>query len=270
MRQSSKKYFFVIIILLIIFVIINIVPGLTSGLGNFLFKIFSPMEKFFIRAGEKLIGFFEVFLSISELNKQNTGLRQRNLELETEVSQLKEVKRENEVLRQGLGISKKGQSIIEMASVVGKDVQGAQDWILIDRGEKQGIEKNMAVISSETALVGKVIETMSDFSKVMLITNKENVVAALVEGGRSEGLVKKSEKGKLFMDFIPRGEELEAGERIITSGMDNIYPKGILIGKIEDIDLSQNQLFQKITIIPIIDFSKLEEVFIVRQIMNNE
>jgi len=198
------------------------------------------------------------------LAKENIALRQENQELEAEISQLKEVEKENRALRQGLKISKKDQNIIEIASVVGKDIQESQNWILIDKGTKQGIEKNMALISEDMALVGKIAEVMSDFSKAMLITNKESIVAALAEKNRSEGLVKKEEKGKLFMDFIPRSEKLEIGERIITSGMDNIYPKGILIGKIENIDLSQNQLFQKITITPAVDFSELEEVFIVK------
>jgi len=263
-KSRNKKYFLIVIGLITVLIILNTIPGLASGLGNFLFKIFSPIGGFFIKTGDRVIGFFEILISIKDLAKENIALRQENQELEAEISQLKEVEKENRALRQGLKISRKDQNIIEIASVVGKDIQESQNWILIDKGTKQGIEKNMALISEDMALVGKIAEVMSDFSKAMLITNKESIVAALAEKNRSEGLVKKEEKGKLFMDFIPRSEKLEIGERIITSGMDNIYPKGILIGKIENIDLSQNQLFQKITITPAVDFSKLEEVFIVK------
>lgn len=263
--KISKRYNIVIVILIIVLIAVNIIPGLKKGLGNFLFKISSPIEGFFIRIGDRTVGFFEILVSIRNLAKENTEVRQKNLELEAEISQLKEVGKENEVLRQGLKISEKEQTIFELASVVGKDIQGAGEWILINKGGEQDIEKDMAVISPETALIGKIVEVMPNFSKVMLITNKKSIVAALVEGIRSEGLVKKEEKGKLFMDFIPRSEKLETGERVITSGMDKIYPKGILIGKIERIDLSQNQLFQKITITPAVDFSKLEEVFIIKQ-----
>lgn len=260
----SKKYFLIIIALIVIFLILNFIPNLSAGLGNFLFKIFSPVEKSFIGTGDSIVGFFEILISLKELSRENIDLTQRNLELETEVSRLVEIEKENETLRKGLNISEKGQIITEMASVVGKDMQSIGEWILIDKGSNQGIEQDMAVISPEMALVGKTIEVMPSFSKVMLITNKESIVAALIETGRSEGLVKKQEKGKLFMDFIPRSESLEIGERILTSGMDHVYPKGIFIGKIEDIDLSQNQLFQKITITSAINFSKLEKVFIVK------
>lgn len=263
-KSPSKKYLFIAVALIVILVMLNIIPGLASSLGNFLFKIFSPLEKFFIRIGDRVVGFFELLLSIKNLSKENLELREKNLELETRLTELKETNRENQILRDALQIPEKSQIILDMAFVVSKDLQGVQDWILINRGSKHGVEKDMAVISREMVLVGKTVEVMNDFSKVMLINNKESIVAAIIEGERSEGLLRKEETGKLFMDFIPRNEELEIGERIITSGMDNVFPKGILIGKIEEIDLSQNQLFQKIFIIPSVDFSKLEEVFIVK------
>ena len=263
-KSPSKKYLFIAVALIVILVMLNIIPGLASSLGNFLFKIFSPLEKFFIRIGDRVVGFFELLLSIKNLSKENLELREKNLELETKLTELKETNRENQILRDALQIPGKSQVILDMAFVVSKDLQGVQDWILINKGSKHGVEKDMAVVSREMALVGKTVEVMNDFSKVMLINNKESIVAAIIEGERSEGLLRKEEKGKLFMDFIPRNEELEIGERIITSGMDNVFPKGILIGKIEEIDLSQNQLFQKIFIIPSVDFSKLEEVFIIK------
>jgi len=263
-KSLNKKYLFVIVALLIIVIVLNIIPGLASGLGNFVFKIFSPLEIFFIRTGDKVVGFFEVLLSIKDLAKENIELRKDNLELETELTNLKETDRENKALREALQITERGQILIDRAFVVGKGVQGPQDWILINRGSKHGVEENMAVVSKEMALVGRVAEVMSSFSKVMLITNKDSIVAAIIEGERNEGLVRREEKGKLFMDFIPRTEKLEIKERIITSGMDEIFPREILIGKIEDIDFSQNQLFQKIYITPAVNFSKLEEVFIVK------
>jgi len=260
----DRKYFSAIIIVAVVVLLLNIVPGFSKKLGNFVFKVFSPIRIFVARIGDKTIGFFEIIINIKNLNRENIELRQQNKELEGGIVKLKELERENEELKQALKISSENQNILEKALIVGKDVQGIQDWILINRGKKHGIEKDLAVVSKEMALVGRVVEVMDSFSKVMLITNKDCVVAAIAEKSRAQGLVKKEEKGGLFMDFIPRTERLETGERIITSGMDKIYPKAILIGKIEKIDLSQNQLFQKITIIPAVDFGKLESVFIIK------
>jgi len=261
MAKSQSKIL-ILVVLIIVLVVLNVIPGVSKALGNFVFKIFSPVGKFFINVGDRVVGFFDVIFSIKHLAKENTFLQQKNKELEAEISLLKEVEQENLVLRKGLEISEKDILIKEVASIVSKDIQGIEDWVLVNKGSKHGVEKNMAVISSDMALVGRIIEIMPSFSKVMLISNKDSIVAALVENARSEGLVKKQDK--LFMDFIPRGESLEIGERIITSGMDKIYPKGILIGEIEDVDLSNNQLFQKITITSAVDFSKLETVFIVK------
>ncbi len=262
--RISKKYLVIIIVLILGLVFLNFIPNLKVKLGNTLFIIFSPVEKFFIGAGNRVIGFFEVLLSIKELGKENSELRNKNSELESQITELSEIERENQLLREVLNLSEKTQFVLELASITGKDIQGLEEWILIDKGAKDGIEKDMAVISKDFALVGKIIEVMPDFSKVRLITNKESIVAAIIEGERSQGLVEIEEKGRLFIDFIPRNEKLETGEKVITSGMDSSYPKRILIGKIESIDLSQNQLFQKVIIVPAVDFSKLEEVFIIK------
>lgn len=260
----NRKYFSAIIIIIVVVLLLNIIPGFSKKLGNFIFKIFSPIRVFIAKIGDNITGFFGIIANIKNLNRENIELGRQNKELEGEVVKLKELEMENEELRQVLKISSENRNILERALIVGKDVQGIQDWILINRGKKHGIEKDFAVISKEMALVGRVVEVMDSFSKVMLITSKDCVVAAIAEKSRAQGLVKKEEKGGLSMDFIPRTEKLEIGERIITSGMDKIYLKAILIGKIEKIDLSQNQLFQKITIIPAVDFGKLESVYIIK------
>lgn len=244
--------------------ITNLIPGLVKGLGNFVYTIFSPIEKLFSNVGKGTVGFFQILISVSELNKENIALEEKNNLLETEIVKLNDIAKENETLKQMLGISKSDNLELEMASITGKDIQGLQDWILVDKGEKQGISTGMTVISPERALVGRIIEVSKTFSKVMLINSKDSSIAARLENSRIEGLVKKYEKGGIFMDFIPKTEKLEIGERIITSGTDNSHIKGVFIGKIETIDLSENQIFQKITIAPAVDFSKLEYVIIIK------
>ncbi|HUT96287.1 MAG TPA: rod shape-determining protein MreC [Candidatus Paceibacterota bacterium] len=259
-----KETITIILILIIVLIVLNFIPGLNKGLGNFVYKIFSPIGRFFSNIGNGISGFFRIIFSIGDLNEENLVLKQENLVLEAENSTLIEVKRENDILKEALNISKSEQQIKEVASVVGKDIQGIQDWILINKGSKHGIIKDMIAISPENALVGKISEVNPSFSKITLIIQKDSVVAGIIEKNRIEGLVKRDDKGGLFIDFIPKNENLEINERIITSGMDNLYPKGILIGKIENIDTSDNQIFKKIIITPAVDFSKLENVFIIK------
>jgi len=228
------------------------------------FKIFSPVNRFFIGTGNKIIIFFEFLGSIKDLVRENVELQKRNAELEAENIKLNEKSREIDTLKKALKISQEQGFNIDMAFIVGKDIQGTKDWLLINKGSNHGLSKDMAIVSKESALVGKIVEVMPNFSKIMTIEDNQNIIAALIEKERSEGLVKNEERGGLFMDFIPRNEKLEIGEKILVSGMDGIFPRGILIGTINDIDFSQNQLFQKIYISPAVDFSKIEEVFIVK------
>jgi len=263
--KISKKYLAIFLVLILGLVFLNLFPKPAKALENFIFKVFSPAQKLFIKTGNKISGFFEILLSIKDLSRENAELKQKNSELERQLTQLKETEKENEALRAALDFSEKNTSLFEIASIVGKSLQGAEDWILIDKGTKDGVEKNMAIVSEEFSLVGRVIESNDNFSKVMLITDKNSIVGALIENKRNEGLVQKEEgSDKIFLDFVPKNEAVEIGEKILTSGMDNVYPKSILIGKVEKIDASENQLFQKITILPAVDFNKLEKVFILK------
>jgi len=261
---KKRKIISIIIGLLILLVMLNTVPGLKKGLGNFVYKIFSPINGLFIKTGNGIAGFFEVLTSIHDLNKENLKFRQEIQLLEADNTRLKEIEKENDILKEALNISQNIRQVKEVALISGKDIQGFQDWILINRGSKHGISENMVVLSPEGALVGKISEVEPSFSKVMLIIYRDSVVAALIEKSRAEGLIKRSEKGDLSMDFISNTEKIEIGEKIITSGMDNVYPKGILIGKIEVINSSDNQLFQKIFIVPAVNFNKLEEVIVIK------
>lgn len=264
MAKFQNKTILIISSLIIILIIINLIPGLNKGLGNFVYKLFSPIEHLFMIIVDKMVGFFQIITSIGNLNKENLSLTQKNVNLETELVQLKEVEQENNALRKTLNISRNDIPVKEVASITGKDIQGIQDWILIDRGLKHGLTEGMVVISTEGALIGKISEVDYNFSKVTLITQKDSVVAGIIEDNRTEGLIKKNINGGLFMDFIPKDTKIDIGERIITSGMDNLYPKGILIGKIDNINSSENQIFQKINISPAVDFSKLEQVVILK------
>jgi len=263
--KISKKYFVIAIVLMVGLIFLNLFPNISGFLKNLIFKAFSPIQEFFIKTGNNIIGFFEIIASIKDLGRENTELKQKNMEIEAELSKLKETERENQILREALNFSQKDTPLYEIASVVGKEIQGGGDWILIDKGSKNGVEKDDVVVSEGPSLVGRIFEVNNNFSKVLLITNSKSVVAAIIENKRSEGLIQKEEDGnKIFMDFVPKEENPKIGEKVITSGMDNIYPKGILIGKIESVDLSQNQLFQKVIIALATNFNKLEEVFVIK------
>ena len=263
--KISKKYLIIFLVLIAGLVFFNVFPKTSDFLEASVFKAFSPIQIFFSGIGNKTSGFFKLIASIKDLNSENTELKNKNIELESELIKLKETERENLNLRQALNFSENNVLLYEIASVVGKAVQGGENWILINKGLKDGINADSVIVSDNFSLVGKTVEVYDGFSRVILITNIKNAVAALIEGKRSEGLIQKEEGGnKIFMDFIPKEETPEIGEKVLTSGMDNIYPSGILIGKVESVDQSQNQLFTKVIIDPEVDFLKLEKVFIIK------
>jgi len=263
--KKNKIYFIITGILILGLVFLNVLPGVSGFAKNTLFKVLSPIQRAFIKAGNKTIDFFEIILTIRELNKENIELKKKNLELESEISLFKETEEENKALRQALKFPEKELPIYDIAEVVGKEIQGEDDWILINKGKNNGVDINSPIVSEELALVGKVIQVDDNFSKVMLISHSQSTVAIKIENRKMEGLLQK-EKGSnlIFIDFVPKEENIQLKERIVTSGMDKIYLPGIYIGTVEKIDASQNQLFQKIIVQPAVNFEKLERVFILK------
>ena len=112
-----NKAFLTILILVVALAIINLIPGLTKGLGNFVYAVFSPIERLFSNAGKGIINCFQVLISISELNTENLALKEKNIILETEIAELKTIKQENEVLKQALNISKAEQIKTQALSI---------------------------------------------------------------------------------------------------------------------------------------------------------
>ncbi len=265
MKLFKRKYLLIAGILITGLVFLNALPSVSGSIKNIVFKAFSPLQIIFIKTGNKVTNFFEIISSIRDLGQENLELKKKNIALESQLLKLVDVKKENEVLRNALNFPPKNVVIHNLASIVGKEIGGEDGIILINLGRNQGIENNFSVISEEMALVGKIIDVEENFSKVIVITNPQSTVAVAVNGKKIEGLLhKEKENGELVMDFVPREENVELEDKIITSGMDNIYPAGIFVGNVKNINNSENQLFQKIIVEPAVNFNKLEKVFVIK------
>lgn len=148
------------------------------------------------------------------------------------------------------------------ATVIGASASLDFRGITIDRGSNSSVTANMAVIAP-TGLVGRVVTPTQHASKVQLLIDRNAAAGALVERSRAQGIVIGSGEDLLRMDFVPTTAEVEVGDTIVTSGVDGIYPKGFVIGKVESID-SGNGIYKAIRVRPSVEFNRLEEVLVVK------
>jgi rod shape-determining protein MreC len=135
---------------------------------------------------------------------------------------------------------------------------------MIDKGSTHGLEKTAPVIVSE-GIVGQIVTVASHFSRVLLITDRNSAVDALVQNTRARGMVKGGNDNTCVFVYALRKDDIQPGETIVSSGLDQIFPKGLKIGRILDVKKEHSQLFQDIVIQTSVDFDTLEEVLVYKK-----
>lgn len=188
-------------------------------------------------------------------------LREQNAELRERVATLEEARLENERLRRIVGFVEAAELEAIGARVIGRPTNSWEGSLLIDRGSADGVTTGMPVLAPE-GLLGQTVEVTEHSARVRLITDQRSGVAALIQASRAEGVVRGSIEGALAMQFVSRDATVTVGDVILTSGMGGIYPKGLLIGEVEEVELNQNDLFPRIDVRPSASFVGIEEVVV--------
>lgn len=239
--------------------------GFLNSTKNALLTVSVPLQNVSALAADKIGYFGRALWEIKKLREENEKFSTENLELRGVISMFEEIKRENDFLRQQLGLEEKREDVLVLAEVVGRDPLTFGGAMLIDKGSRDGVREKMTVVSAGNILVGQIIEVYANSAKVRLLTDISSKVPALTQDSRMDGLIKGDGTSSLMMDFISKEKELAVGERVISSGMEGIHPKGLLIGGIEEVFSADNQFFQKAKIKAAADFQNMERVFVLKK-----
>jgi rod shape-determining protein MreC len=194
------------------------------------------------------------------------GTQAENKVLQEEIRHLKrlnrsydEIRQENIRLRHLLSLS----GSIEYDSISARVIARAPEFLLanvlyIDRGRKDGVQVDLPVLSG-SGIIGRTVYVAGDQSQVQLITNPDASVGVMLENTRTPGVLRGT--GELLMDlsYINNTEQIQAGDSVLTSGLDGIFPKGFLIGKVADFSQGDG-IFYDIRVRPLADFRHIEEV----------
>jgi len=261
MKLSQRLKTGIIILLIITFFLILNLTDFSKKIKNFFYLISAPIQKVLWKAGRDLNNFFVMIFEIKNLKKENEVLKLRIQELLSEKVTIIELKKENEFLRIGLEMGLQKEFKLQAAEVIGKDV--SQDFILINKGSKDGILEGFPVINQQKALIGKISEIYDNFSKIMLISNKESSFDAQVQERDLEGIVKGKGNFKVFLELIPKEKEIKEGDLLVTSSLGGIYPKGLLVGQIKEVQKSEIEPFQRAEIKSAFEVGEIEHFFII-------
>jgi len=204
---------------------------------------------------------YNYFFLIS-VAQENERLRSEAQQYTSLRHQHEEVVQANERLRQLLALGQEVRRPVLAAQVVGKDPSPWFQTIMVDKGRRDGVDIALPVINTQ-GIVGLVVEATDHYAKVMLITDPKSAVDALVQTSRTRGIIKGGTSGYCVFNYVLRKHDLNVGETVVSSGMDGVFPKGVAIGQVADINKSETGIFQEVTIRPYVDFERLEEVLIV-------
>ncbi|MEA2006669.1 MAG: rod shape-determining protein MreC [Patescibacteria group bacterium] len=227
-------------------------------------SVIKPFSCFFSAAGGWTGERVSFFGSIGELKTDNEKLLEENMNLKSQLANFQDVKKENEQLRKQIDLAPRGEYDLEAAIVIGKDLSGQTEFVYIDKGSKHRIKEQMAVIVGEGTLIGKISKTFPTTSQVELLFGKNSKVnAEIVESG-AKGIVRGQYGTAAVLDMIPQTFEINKGDSVITSGVGNLMPRGLLIGYTQDPVATADQLFQQASLVFPVQIQTIRVVWVVR------
>jgi rod shape-determining protein MreC len=208
------------------------------------------------------INLFSDYLFLIDVNKENKFLLTENMKLRHEIDTLREVSIENLRLRKLLLFKEKISPFMIPAEIISKDASTEFKTMRINKGEEDGIKIMMPVVNYE-GVVGRVISTTGRYSDVLIITDPNFAVDALVQRSRTRGIVEGKSQDTCMMKYLNRLDDIQVGDKIITSGLGGYFPKGQLVGEVKSVKRKRYGITQDVEVKPSVNFDKLEEVFVV-------
>ena len=199
-----------------------------------------------------------------------TALRQRNAELEAEVSRLQgqvidlqQKVSEAEILAALVDFSRASpESTYKGAAVVGRDPSPFLHYIIINRGSNDGVLRGMPVVTNQ-GLIGRVDAVIADAARVQLITDPASAINIRLQNADTNAVLIGSVTGDLSLDMISQDATVETGDVVLTSGLGGGYPPDLIVGQVLNIQKRDYELFQQATIQPAVDFARLEIVLVI-------
>lgn len=197
-----------------------------------------------------------------DLRSENDALRKMNLALSEEVSRLREGRLENLRLHQLLSLKEEGEFHYIATNVIGKNLQLLRNTITIDAGESDGVHIGMPLVS-ESGLVGRITSVSGHYAVGQILLNKDLRVSAKTQRSRVDGIIHWNGGFTLQLREVARTMDVQPGDVVITSEYSAFFPPGIKIGVVSRTEPLAGSLFQIVEVMPSVDFSRLEEAFVI-------
>lgn len=241
----------------------------TPILRTWVINAVTPFEDLLVHITGGVRNAFGNYFYLRNVRKENDNLKQQIQNIRLEQVRLQQDAAQARRLQSLLGFKEQFISETVAAQVIGTSGSEISRLILIDKGLSDGIKDNMAVITPD-GVVGKVSKAYHSSSQVLLINDPTWGAGAILTQSRLQGIVKGTQGGAVQLQYIMADNQLKPGEPIVTSGGDRIFPKGLPIGSVKEINGSNREGFLNVRVQPAADLNRLEEVLVITKIVEKQ
>lgn len=268
--KKDNKVKFILSILVVIIVIMLIFNRFLFGLKDGIDDMALPLQSKIFSISTRIVGIKDSIFSHDNIVEQNLKLKEENMRLKIDEMKNKEVQEENKRLLELLKMKENlyFKDGIKFTRVIFSDADNMNNKVYIDLGIKDGMKVDMVAIYGEY-LVGKISKVYRDYSVVDLITNPKSMVSSkTIEDVLGVTRGSDEENGLLYFQASIFDERITVGDEVITSGISNIYPEGLKIGKVLRIDEKENYAYKTIKMEPGFKTKDLRELVIINSVKN--
>jgi len=237
--------------------------GSPRFMRSWLLDTLVPGEKLVDRGFQGISGIWDGYIALVGVREENQKLQAENQKLQMQIQKQDEAIREAARLRGYLNLTETGVGTMVAARVIGRDPSRSLQTVTIDKGQSHGVKLNDSVITPQ-GVVGRIISVGRSSAVVQLITDTQSAVAAILRESRVQALFKGTGGKDLELDYIDDDSGIQVGNEVITSGLDQIYPKGLPLGIVKSVNPGGEE-FKLVIAQPTADLSRLEEVLVVTE-----
>lgn len=237
--------------------------GQTGRVDNILIGTAGGVQKHFFYMGQGLQSLVDGYFFLVDAKKTAENLQKQNDELQAKLTSMQDVQLENTRLRDALQFKTTITLPLLAAHVVAHDVSSDYLGIRIDRGEVDGIRAGMGVIAPG-GVVGRVLRVTANYSDVLALADPTSNVDVLIQRSRARGILSGQAKQLTCkLKYIDRLDDVQVEDTLVTTGFENVFPAGLLVGHVTAVIPNSNGILQTVTVKTAVNIYRLEEVFVV-------
>ena len=249
----------------------SVLMGSTADpLSNLAAAVTAPVRNGAAAVGDLIQGVSRYVFRYGEMEEQIASLEARNAQLEEQLRQGEEAIQENELLRELLDLRERRRDFVfESAKVTARSTSNWQSTLTLSKGEESGIQAGNCVVTSTGLLVGVVSEVGSRYCVLSTVIDTSMEMGGIITRTNTAGVLEGDfglmQEGKLRLGYLPDEAQLVAGDEVLTSGRGDVYPSGLVVGRVEGVFSDASGMNRYAVVVPEVDLSALVEVFVIKE-----